>query len=238
MGGGRGEETGRNGGAGGWPTPRLQPRLEGRGRGDSGPHLVRTLSRRAAPQVRASPQPGAVPTWGRGRPGGAPSFGHRVCGSPCPPWPHIRGVLVTSLLGPELLPHHPLGSPPLTRLPARTPQTVPYLFGAPTLGPRSCCRWGSGGAGCPWRSGQYSAGAWRPGCSWRTVSGPSPRGTSSGSPPPGQRLGPGTGDPSPDVGSQVQEGRGALQSKSERSGPGERWPDTGGRCGGLRGTWG
>lgn len=64
-----------------------------------------------------------------------------------------------SLLGPEgllLLGHPP--QPPL--LAARTPPKLnPYLFGAPTLGPRSSARWQSGGAGHPWQSGRCSAGA-------------------------------------------------------------------------------
>ena len=96
-----------------------------------------------------------------------------------------------SLLGPEgllLLGHPP--QPPL--LAARTPPKLnPYLFGAPTLGPRSSARWRSGGAGHPWQSGRCGAGAWWPGaCSGRGGRGPAqcpaPLGASSQSPPPGQ----------------------------------------------------
>lgn len=46
--------------------------------------------------------------------------------------------------------------------PSPTPKLNPYLFGAPTLGPRSSARWGSGRS---WQSGLCNACAWQPG-SW------------------------------------------------------------------------
>lgn len=42
---------------------------------------------------------------------------------------------------------------PPTHTPEPPSKLNPYLFGAPTLGPGSSSRWGSGGAGCPWQSG-------------------------------------------------------------------------------------
>lgn len=141
---------------------------------------------------------------GRGRPGGPPlltspaqapsSEPPGLWYTPQPPLsPYLQMPLQESSgdfsSGAWTLPTPPSTQQPPFSLPGPPSKLNPYLFCAPTLGPRSSSRGSPGGAACPWQSGQCSAGAWWQGaCSGaeRMRECPAPLGTGSKSTLPGQ----------------------------------------------------